>query len=324
MSLKRKILITVLLMIIAGIIVTTIFIGLAVFDGSTQMTNPETTSLASIESWLEANWDFDVDEFRSRYNIENIMIESTSGDHEIPADYILADGEQNNDTVILVHGLGGNRIAVYPQARIFLENGYNVLVYDQRSSGENLAEYNTFGYLESNDLRDYVNYIREIIDDELEVGVWGNSFGGATAGIYAGSEHANQNLDFLILDSAISSKRDMVSQQLEQQFGPGFFRDYMLSVGNLFTRVRLGYTFEDVDVSNHTRNTEIPVMLIHSRADQLTPYYMAEDIYNSIQHDNKVIFSVEDSSHETVYWDNLIEYEIEVLNFIDEYSNRME
>ena len=324
MSLKRKILITVLLLVLAGFIATTIFIGLAVFDGSTQMTNPEGTSLESIESWLEANWDFDINEFRDRYNIENIRIESTSGDHEIPADLILADGEKNNDTVILVHGLGGNRIAVYPQARIFLENGYNVLTYDQRSSGENLAEYNTFGYLESNDLKDYVNYLRDLIGGEFELGVWGNSFGGATAGIYAGSDHANQNLDFVILESAISSKRDMISQQLEQQFGSQLFRDYMLSVGNLFTRVRLGYTFDDADVTNHIRNTELPVMLIHSRADQLTPYYMAEDIYNSIQHDEKVIFTVEESSHQTVYWDNLIEYEIEVLSFIDEYLNGME
>ena len=324
MSLKRKILITVLLLVLAGFIATTIFIGLAVFDGSTQMTNPEGTSLESIESWLEANWDFDIDEFRDRYNIENIRIESTSGDHEIPADLILADGEKNNDTVILVHGLGGNRIAVYPQARIFLENGYNVLTYDQRSSGENLAEYNTFGYLESNDLKDYVNYLIDLIGGEFELGVWGNSFGGATAGIYAGSEHAKQNLDFVILESAISSKRDMISQQLEQQFGSQLFRDYMLSVGNLFTRVRLGYTFDDADVTNHIRNTELPVMLIHSRADQLTPYYMAEDIYNSIQHDEKVIFTVEESSHQTVYWDNLIEYEIEVLSFIDEYLNGME
>ncbi len=100
MSLKRKILITVLLLVLAGFIATTIFIGLAVSDGSTQMTSPEGTSLASTESWLEANWDFDIDEFRARYNIENIRIESTSGDHEIPADLILSDGEKNNDTVI--------------------------------------------------------------------------------------------------------------------------------------------------------------------------------------------------------------------------------
>lgn len=320
MSLKKKVVITVSLMALAGFTATTFFIGMAVFDGSTQMTSPERTSIESIESWLEANWDFNVDEFRSGYTIENIKIESTSGDHEIPADLILADGDRNNDTVILVHGLGGNRVAVYPQARLFLENGYNVITYDQRSSGENLAEYNTFGYLESDDLRDYVDYAKEIIDDDLNIGVWGNSFGAATAGIYAGSDHANQNIDFLILDSAISSMKDMIYQQLKQQFGSEMFRDYMLFVGDLFTRFRLGFSYDDADVTNHIKNTELPVMLIHSRADQLTPYYMAEDIYDAIEHDEKEIFTVEDSGHETVYWDNLIEYEARIINFINENS----
>lgn len=320
MSLKKKVVITVSLMALAGFTATTFFIGMAVFDGSTQMTSPERTSIESIESWLEANWDFNVDEFRSGYTIENIKIESTSGDHEIPADLILADGDRNNDTVILVHGLGGNRVAVYPQARLFLENGYNVITYDQRSSGENMAEYNTFGYLESDDLRDYVDYAKEIIDDDLNIGVWGNSFGAATAGIYAGSDHANQNINFLILDSAISSMRDMIYQQLKQQFGSEMFRDYMLFVGDLFTRFRLGFSYDDADVTNHIKNTELPVMLIHSRADQLTPYYMAEDIYDAIEHDEKEIFTVEDSGHETVYWDNLIEYEARIINFINENS----
>ena len=320
MSLKKKVVITVSLMALAGFTATTFFIGMAVFDGSTQMTSPERTSIESIESWLEANWDFNVDEFRSGYTIENIKIESTSGDHEIPADLILADGDRNNDTVILVHGLGGNRVSVYPQARIFLENGYNVITYDQRSSGENMAEYNTFGYLESDDLRDYVDYAKEIIDDDLNIGVWGNSFGAATAGIYAGSDHANQNIDFLILDSAISSMKDMIYQQLKQQFGSEMFRDYMLFVGDLFTRFRLGFSYDDADVTNHIKNTELPVMLIHSRADQLTPYYMAEDIYDAIEHDEKEIFTVEDSGHETVYWDNLIEYEARIINFINENS----
>ena len=318
MSLKRKIFITVILIIIAGFTATTFFIGLAVFDGSTKMTNPGGTSHASIESWLEANWDFNVDEFRSSYTIEKVEINSTSGDHVIPADHILADGNKNNDTVILVHGLGGNRVAVYPQARMFLENGYNVLAYDQRSSGENMAEYNTFGYLESNDLRDYVDYVKGIIDTELKLGVWGNSFGGLTAGIYAGSDHANQNLDFVILESAISNKKDMISQELEQQFGSPTLRDYMLFVGDLFTRFRLGYSYDEADVTNQIKDTELPVMLIYSRADQVTPYYMAEDIYDSIQHNNKEIFTVEESSHESVYWDNLIEYETRVINFINE------
>lgn len=48
--------------------------------------------------------------------------------------------------VSLVYGLGGNRYTNYPIEEMFLQKGYNVLTYDQRSSNENTAQYTTFGY----------------------------------------------------------------------------------------------------------------------------------------------------------------------------------
>lgn len=67
---------------------------------------------------------------------------------------------------------------------MFLENGYNVVSYDQRSSGENRAQYTTFGYLESDDLADCVEYLKDNINDNNKIGIWGTSYGGATVGIY--------------------------------------------------------------------------------------------------------------------------------------------
>lgn len=51
------------------------------------------------------------------YTIEKVEITSTFDEHMIPADYIYAlgeEGDKNNPTVILVHGLGGNRYTNYP------------------------------------------------------------------------------------------------------------------------------------------------------------------------------------------------------------------
>ena len=65
------------------------------------------------------------------------VIGITFDEHIIPADYITIDGDKNTDTIVMVHGLGGSRWTNYPIAAMFLENGYNVISYDQRSSGEN-------------------------------------------------------------------------------------------------------------------------------------------------------------------------------------------
>ena len=93
----------------------------------------------------------------------------------IPADYIYAlgeEGDKNNPTVILVHGLGGNRYTNYPLAEMFLQKGYNVLTYDQRSSNENTAQYTTFGYWEKYDLIDYIDYVYSHAPEQV-IGIWG-------------------------------------------------------------------------------------------------------------------------------------------------------
>lgn len=82
-------------------------------------------------------------------------------------------------TVILVHGLGGNRYSNYPIAEFFLIKGYNIITYDQRSTNENTAKYTTFGYKEKYDLIDWVNYIDEQAPGR-KIGIWGASYGGAT------------------------------------------------------------------------------------------------------------------------------------------------
>ncbi|GFN34440.1 hypothetical protein TXYLGN1_02270 [Tepidimicrobium xylanilyticum] len=56
--------------------------------------------------------------------------------------------------------------------------------------------------------------------------------------------------------------------------------------------------------------------LISSRADEVTPYFMSEDIYNSVKHNHKRIFSVEDSAHVEIFFDHPTEYEANVLEFI--------
>ena len=47
------------------------------------------------------------------------------------------------------------------------------------------------------------------------VGVWGESFGGATAGLALGYEDVDEKVDFLILDCPISSMEWMIEQEMK-------------------------------------------------------------------------------------------------------------
>ncbi len=135
-------------------------IGDGTFKGTMQLSSNEDTAFG--EKYIEylSKYGINLDQFFSSYTHEKIRIESSLDGHNIPAERFLADGRRDNDTLILVHGMGGNRQSVYPMAELFLKNGFNALVYDQRSAGENTAEYTTFGYWESRDLSDAVRYLK--------------------------------------------------------------------------------------------------------------------------------------------------------------------
>lgn len=305
--------------IIVGIIGVSYYSGVYVFNGSMQLSNNEETSIENMEEFL-VNDGFDIMGFRRKYNIETVKIKSSSENHIIPADYITVDGDKDKDTVIMVHGLGGNRITIYPTAEVFLKNGYNVLAYDQRSSGENTAQYTTFGYLESRDLEDCVEYLKNNLNENKKIGLWGVSYGGATVGIYLGSVQAEQDVDFAILDSAVSNMTYMLSAEMEAM-DMGIPIDFLLFTGNIITRTKLGFSYKDTDVCNYTGKTNVPVLVIHSKADTLTPYFMGEDIFDSVSHNKKVMFTVEDSNHAEMFSDYPEEYEQKILDFIKKYTS---
>jgi len=55
-------------------------------------------------------------------------------------------------TIILTHGMGGNRLDLMPVASLLLESGYGVLMYDMRCHGRSTGSLGTWGWLETNDL----------------------------------------------------------------------------------------------------------------------------------------------------------------------------
>ena len=125
---------------------------------------------------------------------------------------------------------------------MFLEKGYNVLTYDQRSSNENTAEYTTFGYLEKYDLTDYIDYISQQAPGQI-IGVWGTSFGRATAGLAVESKETEGKIDFLILDCPVSDMKWMLENEL-RNMDIGISISYMTFCGNIVNRRKLASVYK--------------------------------------------------------------------------------
>ena len=308
---KKKILFLAVLLLFFLFLGGSYYIGTSIVDGSTQLvTNADTKDIK--ESFWE-KYSISFDDFQNTYEIKSLAIPSSFDGHTVPGELIYSP-EKSKNTVILVHGLGGNKYTNYPLAEFFLENGYNVITYDQRSSGENRAEKTTFGYWEKYDLIDCISYAKNNgLGDTI--GIWGTSFGGATAVQAAAYETTQDDLSFLILDCPVSSMAWMVEEEM-RQMDIGLPLPYLMWCGNIVNRIKLGFSYGDADCAKSAEKIHIPTLVINSEIDDVTPYFMGKSIYDSLKSAHRELWTVPDSKHADVWLDYREEYRQKLLSLL--------
>lgn len=295
-----------------------ILIGILLAYIPSRMTKKHTNEI--VELFLN-DMNYDLLDFNNKYGdkIRDIKLSSRYG-HIIPVKYIFSDNSFDNSTIVLVHWHETNHTAMIPLAEMFLANGYNVVLYDQRAHGENTAKTVTFGYYEKDDLEDVIDYIDSQMSKENIIGVLGQSMGAATIGYYLGSLHASQHLDFAIMESPFSSMYSEIKWNIEMATKVQLPTTYFLKLGSMANNILLGYTYEEVSILESMKNNMVSTMIVHSKTDMVCPYYMGEDLYNAIPHNEKRMITFENSNHVEAFFDEFERYKEEVLDFISYYT----
>ena len=103
----------------------------------------------------------------------------------------LLTSPENRLTVICSHGYRQNReqadVPLLPLAKVLVEHGMNVLLFDYRNSGESAGQMTSVGQYEVRDLLGAVDYVHSHQELNPKVALLGFSMGAATA-ILAGAE----------------------------------------------------------------------------------------------------------------------------------------
>ncbi len=306
-----------LIPLVFALLITTFvvsMIGFLVAYIATHMTEEHTNDM--VELYFQETG-FYLDDFMNSWeaSIDEYKIDSKEG-YTIPIYYICPQGSYENKTIILVHWHEGNHVAMYPLSEIFLEKGWNVVLYDQRSHGKNTASTVSFGYLESFDLEQVVDFVKGKAKQQT-IGALGQSMGASTVAYYSGSEHAGENLDFAIIDSPYNGMYNEIKWELTKVKIP-LPATTLTSLGSVFCKQLYGYSFSDVDMVEQARTNCIPTLLMHSTKDHTCPYYMSKDILSAIPHENKKLITYDNSEHLFAFWDERNRYTKEVFAFIEE------
>jgi len=255
------------------------------------------------------------EQWLQRMNIDKreVTIESRDGlklkGHEFEQE------EQTDDWFILVHGYQSNEQETFTIGRHFYEEGYNVLTISLRAHGGSEGKYIGMGYLDKNDLLAWTHYLVNKYP-ESNIFYHGTSMGGATVLMAAGMELPN-NVKAVVSDCAYTSIWEIFASELRQRFDlPPFPILYMAQI---MGRIRSGYNIKDGDVTQYVAQSTLPILFIHTKADDFVPVSMVHELYAAKMKGEKELYILEDGGHAAAKFVAPEQYYEKIYTFVEQY-----
>lgn len=247
------------------------------------------------------------------FNAEKVSFASTGG--KSIKGWLVRSYKQCG-AVVLMHGIRGNRCSMTDRARFLNAHGYSVLLFDFQAHGESEGNHITFGYLESQDARAAVNFIRS--EYPLQpVAVIGQSLGAASCLI----GDSPINADVLILESAYPTIEEALANRLEIYLGK--FGRYLTKIFVVQLQWRFNIDPGKLCPIEGIKKIRCPVLIAGGGADRRTILSETRRIYKAAPKP-KELWIIQNAGHVDLYSFAKKEYEEHILGFLRKYLKNRE
>ena len=181
--------------------------------------------------------------------------------------YLPSRGER---AIVLLHGIDSNRWDPWPslpqKAKIYVDNGFDVLTFDLRAHGESGGEHMGLGWLERRDVQGAVRLVEQRGIAPGRIGIHGNSYGAGTALL---STAAIPDVAAVISDSAFADQRLLLDREINRRTGlPPIFTPGISAFASLFYGLDLAAMPPELAVPQIAPR---PILFIHGTADTRIP-----------------------------------------------------
>lgn len=236
----------------------------------------------------------------------------TSDKQLIEAVYSRIDSNARG-TVILFHGLTGQKEQVLHEAAQFRAFGYNVMLVDTRAHGKSSGEVVTMGYRESEEVKLAFDYVKA--RGEKNIFLWGASMGAvmvikavadydlAPAGLIA-------EQPFLSLQSHLDGRARML----------GFPGEPFAFLTSFWMGVEHGFNGWRFRTSRYAKKLKCPVLLQRGGRDQLVMPYETDKIYAAIGSAYKRMVTYEHAYHDLLLKQDRVTWQKEVGEFLARFN----
>ena len=184
----------------------------------------------------------------------------------------------NGRAVLLLHGIGGNRVDMSGFADIFVAKGYDVLLPDSRGHGESGGRVATFGLLERDDVRRWTSWVRTQAPGCTYL--LGESMGAAIA---VEATAVTPQICAAAVEDPFSRFRPVVYERLGHETGLGtrFWQTAgwpIVRVAIAWAHLRYRIWLPDARPDSAVMASRVPVLLMTGTADNNIPMHHAEDL----------------------------------------------
>lgn len=220
---------------------------------------------------------------------------------------------ESQKTVICFHGYTSEGQNDYSTlARFYLNNGYNLLLVDQRAHGKSEGTYIGFGCLDRQDARVWIDYVVDRLGEDCCILLHGDSMGASTVLMTLGLDLPSQ-VKAAVSDCAFTSAWDVFSSVLRNMYHLPPFP--IMQIANQMVKKKAGYALDECNARKEVAKTEIPVLFFHGEDDSFVPCSMVHQLYQACHSEKKLVI-VKGAGHVESCYKNPEEYEEAIRSFI--------
>lgn len=212
--------------------------------------------------------------------------------------------------IIIVHGITWSLFGSVKYMDMFIEQGFNVLIYDHRNHGLSGGNNCTFGYYEKYDLKACTDWLYKRIGDDAIIGLHGESMG---AGTVLQNIAIDSRIKFCIADCGYSDVPELLKLRLKIDFKINL--PFFIYISSAITKLRTGWSFKTASPIKDLPTVNVPVLFIHGEDDVYVPTYMSKQMYE-VKKGVKDIYIAPNAGHAEAYINNKEEYRNRVYNFL--------
>jgi len=216
-------------------------------------------------------------------------------------------------TILLLHGIRASKEHFIKLSTDLTNRGFHAVAMDSRAHGESKGRHCTFGVKEKKDIATLITVLLEQEKVNDNIGVWGQSLGGAIALQAMGMD---KRIKFGIIESTFSDFRTIAHDYFNYHVGFNFkpLTNYLINRAGIIA----DFEPQEAEPVAFCAKISQPILIVHGTADRRINMDYGKENYRAIKSEQKEFIAIPKANHLSVWKIGGKDYFEKVYRFLEE------